>query len=104
MTDLVSRYTDYELISRHWDAVLPGAVHTVEYERLVATPEEAIRELLSHCGLPSAESCLNTSANPRPVSTASSAQVRQGIRTDSIDQWRRHEKHLQPLMQLIHPE
>jgi len=104
MTDLVSRYTDYELISRHWDAVLPGAVHTIEYERLVAAPEETIRELLDHCGLPWAESCLNTSANPRPVSTASSAQVRQGIRTDSIDQWRRHEKHLQPLMQLIHPE
>jgi hypothetical protein len=104
MEDLVSRYTDYELISRHWDAVLPGSVLTVEYERLVAAPREAIRELLDHCGLPWAESCLRISDNPRPVSTASSAQVREGIRTDSIDQWRRFEEHLQPLMQLVQPQ
>lgn len=104
MEDLVSRYTDYALISAHWDAVMPGVVHTVEYERLVSAPEDAIRELLDHCGLPWADACLRTGDNPRPVSTASSAQVRQGIRADSIDHWRRYERHLQPLMQLIHPE
>ncbi len=104
MEDLVSRYTDYELISRHWDEVMPGSVHTVEYERLVAAPEEVTRELLEYCGLGWAESCLHISDNPRPVSTASSAQVRQGIRADSVDQWRRYEKHLQPLMQLIQPQ
>ncbi|MBL8201326.1 MAG: sulfotransferase [Chromatiales bacterium] len=104
LEDLVSRYTDYALISAHWDAVMPGVVHTVEYERLVSAPEDAIREILDHCGLPWAESCLRIGDNPRPVSTASSAQVRQGIRADSIDHWRRYEKYLQPLMRLIHPE
>jgi len=103
LEDLASRYTDYALISAHWDAALPGVVHTVEYERLVSAPEGAIRELLDHCGLPWADSCLRIGDNKRPVSTASSAQVRQAIRADSIDQWRRHEKHLKPLMQLIHP-
>lgn len=101
LEDLVSRYTDYELISSHWDTALPGRVHTIEYERLVAAPEPEIRELLARCGLPWADSCLRITDNPRPVSTASSAQVRQGIHADSVDSWRRYEKHLQPLMQLI---
>lgn len=101
MEDLVSRYTDYDLISQHWDAVLPGRVHTVEYEKLVTSPELEIARLLEHCGLPWADACLRTSENRRPVSTASSAQVRQGIHTDAIGSWRRYEKHLQPLMRLV---
>ena len=100
MEDLVSRYTDYDLISRHWDAVLPGQIHTVRYEQLVTSPDQETARLLEFCGLPWADACLRISDNRRPVSTASSAQVRQGIHADSIDSWRRYEKHLQPLMQL----
>jgi hypothetical protein len=100
MEDLVSRYTDYDMISRHWDAVLPGQIHTVRYEQLVTSPEQETARLLEYCGLPWADACLRIGDNRRPVSTASSTQVRQGIHADSIDSWRRYEKHLQPLMEL----
>jgi tRNA(Ile)-lysidine synthase TilS/MesJ len=60
----------------HFDAVLPGRVHRVIYEAMIADPEREIRALLDYCGLPFEESCLNFHENDRAVRTASSEQVR----------------------------
>jgi len=100
LEDLASRYTDYQLITRHWETVLPGRVHTLQYERLVEAPEETVRALLEFCDLPWSEGCLRTSENRRAVSTASSVQARQGINADSVDRWRRYEQYLEPLLHL----
>ena len=36
----------------HFDAVLPGRVHRVLYEDMVANTESEVRRLLDYCGLP----------------------------------------------------
>jgi tetratricopeptide (TPR) repeat protein len=100
MADLVSRYGDYRLISRHWEAALPGRINTLEYEQLVGAPEETARALLAACGLPWDDACLTPAANRGAVNTASSVQVRQGIGTGSVDRWRRYAPYLQPLLAL----
>src|SRR5690606_12790009 len=51
-------YSDYVKLMDHWDAVLPGRVHRVQYERMVEDTEAEIRRLLDYCGLPFEESCL----------------------------------------------
>ena len=73
----------------HFDAVLPGRVHRVYYEQMVADPEREVRRLLDYCGLPFEETCLRFYENDRAVRTASSEQVRQPIFQDSVEQWRR---------------
>src|SRR5262249_20595062 len=45
-------YADYVELMAHIDAVLPGRVHRVIYERMVADPEAEVRALLDACGLP----------------------------------------------------
>ena len=87
----------------HFDSVLPGRVHRVNYERLVEYPENGIRQLLDYCGLPSEESCLRFYENARPVRTASSEQVRQPIFTDSLEHWRHYEMWLEPLKTALAP-
>jgi len=75
----------------HVDAVLPGRVHRVYYEQLVADPEAEVRRLLEHCNLPFEAGCLRFYENRRAVSTISSEQVRRPINADAVEQWRHFE-------------
>lgn len=97
LTDLGRYYADYVELMRHWDAVLPLAVHRVIYEDLVADTEGEVRRLLAHCGLPFEAACLDFHRNDRAVRTVSSEQVRRPIFREGLDQWRRFEPWLDPL-------
>ena len=90
-------YRDYVDLMEHMDAVLPGRVHRVHYEHLVADPEREVRRLLEYCGLPFEAGCLRFYDNRRVVQTVSSEQVRRPIYADSVDQWRHYEPWLGPL-------
>ena len=87
----------------HFDRVLPGRVHRVIYESMVADTEAEVRRLLAYCGLPFEDACLRFYENQRAVRTASSEQVRTPIFRDSIDQWRHYEPWLGPLRQALGP-
>lgn len=92
-----SYYRDYAQLMDHVDTVLPGRVHRVHYEHLVADPEREVRRLLEYCKLPFEPECLRFYENRRTVQTISSEQVRLPIYSDSVDQWRQFEPWLGPL-------
>lgn len=91
MQDLGSYYRDYVRAMGHFDETLPGIVHRVQHESLVADPEREIRALLEYLDLPFEEACLRPHENARPVRTASSEQVRKPINRDAFDLWRNYE-------------
>ncbi len=88
LTDIGRYYVDYVAYMAHLDAVLPGRVHRVRHEDMVADSDATIRALLSALNLPFEESCLRFWENDRAVRTASSEQVRRPIFADGTDQWR----------------
>ena len=90
-------YRIYVELMAHFDAVAPGRVHRVFYERLVADTETEIRALLDHCGLPFEEACLRFHETKRAVLTPSSEQVRRPIYTEAAELWREFEPWLGPL-------
>jgi tetratricopeptide (TPR) repeat protein len=90
-------YRDYARLMEHFDSVLPGRVHRVYYEQLIADPETEIRRLLDYCRLPFESDCLRFYDNRRVVQTISSEQVRVPIYSDAVDQWRHYEPWLGPL-------
>src|SRR5205823_5101514 len=45
-------YRDYVALMAHFDRVLPGRVHRVIYEKMVANPDEEIRKIFDHLELP----------------------------------------------------
>ena len=94
-------YVDYVTIMDHFDAVLPGAVHRVHYEAMVANPEVEIRRLLDYCELTFEPACLHFHENTRAVRTASSEQVRQPIFTEGLDRWKRYDPWLGPLRDVV---
>lgn len=101
--DLARYYRDYVALMAHMDRVLPGRVHRVIYERMVADTEGEVRRLLDYCGLPFEEACLRFYDNDRAVRTASSEQVRQPIFSDAIEHWRRYEPWLGDLKKELGP-
>jgi predicted Zn-dependent protease len=101
LADLGRYYADYVALMAHMDAVLPGRIHRVRYEDMVAEPEVQVRRLLAYCGLDFEERCLFFYQNDRAVRTASSEQVRRPIFKDGVDQWRNFEPWLAPLKEAL---
>jgi hypothetical protein len=97
LTELGRYYRDYLALTAHFDAVLPGRVHRVDYETLVAEPEREIRRLLAYCGLTFEPECLRFHEARRTVWTPSADQVRRPLSRDRLDHWRRFEPWLGPL-------
>jgi len=103
LVDLGRYYADYVDLMAHFDAVLPGRVHRVIYERLVVDTEAEVRRLLAYLGLEFDPACLRFFENGRAVATPSSEQVRQPIFTDALDHWRGFEPWLDPLKAALGP-
>jgi len=101
LSDLGMLYRDYVGLMAHFDRALPGRVHRVIYENLVANPEGEIRRLLAHLELPFEPSCLEFYKNRRAVSTISSEQVRSPIYADALEHWRMYEPWLGPLKTVL---
>jgi tetratricopeptide (TPR) repeat protein len=97
LDDLGRYYRSYVQLMAHYDAVLPGRVHRVIYERMIEDTEGEVRRLLEHCGLPFDERCLRFYENERAVRTASSEQVRRPIYREGVDHWQHYEPWLGPL-------
>jgi predicted Zn-dependent protease len=103
LVDVGRYYRDYVELMAHMDRVLPGRVHRVIYEQMVADTEGEVRRLLDYCGLPFEDACLRFYENSRAVRTASSQQVRQPIYRDAVDQWRHYDDWLGPLRTALGP-
>src|SRR3954454_19052611 len=98
-----SYYADYVRFMAHVDAVLPGRVHRVIYERMVDDTEGEIRRLLDYCGLAFEPGCLEFYNTDRAVRTPSSEQVRRPIYRDATEEWRAYDANLGPLKESLGP-
>jgi len=90
-------YVAYRRLMDHWQDTLPGAMHCVSYEALVADQMGETRKLLEYCGLEWEDACGEFHRNSTPTTTASAVQVRQPLYQTSVAQWRHYEAQLEPL-------
>ena len=103
LDDIGRYYRAYVQLMAHFDAVLPGVVHRVIYEDLVADTETQVRRLLAYLGLPFEDATLRFWETERVVKTVSSEQVRRPIFKDGVEQWRNYEPWLGPLKAALGP-
>jgi hypothetical protein len=88
LEDLGRYYRSYVRLMAHIDAVQPGLVHRVIYERMVSDTEAEVRALLAACGLDFDPACLAFYETERAVRTPSSEQVRQPIFREGTEAWK----------------
>jgi tetratricopeptide (TPR) repeat protein len=79
-------YLAYRKLMEHWHTRLPGAIHNLSYEELIADPVGATRRLLDFCRLEHEDACL-----------ASAAQIHQTSAEASLSQWRHYGEQLAKL-------
>jgi hypothetical protein len=101
LEDVGRYYADYARLMGHVDAVLPGRVHRVIYERMVEDTETEVRNLLDYCGLDFEPQTLEFYKTERAVRTASSEQVRQPIYRQATEEWQPYERYLAPLKAVL---
>jgi hypothetical protein len=99
--DIARYYRSYLELMKHWHAVLPGRVLTVQYEDVVENLEGNVRRILDYCGLPFEPACLAFHETRRSVRSASSEQVRQPLSRAGLHQWRNYEPWLGPLKEAL---
>ena len=85
----------------HWHNILPGKIYSLAYEDLVENTESETRNLLSFCGLPWSDACLNFHENTQASTTASASQIRMPIYGSSVEKWRHYEEQLSPLIKIL---
>lgn len=103
LDDLGRYYRDYVELMAHFDHALPGRVHRVFYENLIAEPETEVRRLLDHLHLPFEEQCLRFHQTVRAVSTVSAEQVRTPLYRHALEHWKHYEPWLGPLKAALGP-
>ena len=101
LRELGQYYLDYRHLMDHWEALFPDGIFELRYEELVRDPERASRELIDYLDLPWDERCLEFYKNTRAIMSPSNIQVRHPVYKVAVDRWKRYEKHLEPLIEVV---
>jgi Flp pilus assembly protein TadD len=95
--DFGAYWREYLRLMDHWRRALPLPILDLDYETVVAHPNEEIRRIIEFAGLPWDERCLRFHDSRSIVRTASVNQIRRPIYAASVGRWRNYAKHLAPL-------
>ncbi len=104
LEELGRYYLAYERLMAFWQGRLPERIHELDYAQLVSAPQTAVGPVLEALGLEWDDACLRFHENSAVVMTASVVQVRRPLYRSSIGRWRRYERQLAPLIELLGQE
>ena len=98
---LADNYVQYNHYMEHWRKQFPESIYSIRYEDLVENQEQELKRLIQFCGLEWESACMSHDQNSGLIKTASDAQVRKPLNAQSINGWRRVEKHLAPAITVL---
>ena len=101
LEDCGRRFLHVDRLATHWLSVLPIEMLVIDYEELVEDLEGQGRRLIEFLGLDWEPAYLEFHKTQRPVFSGSYWQVRQPLYSSSVGRWRKYEKHLGPLLEVL---
>ncbi|WP_051985987.1 tetratricopeptide repeat-containing sulfotransferase family protein [Pseudidiomarina salinarum] len=95
----ISQYYDASArLMDHWSEQWPERICTIDYEELVANPEQESRRAFAHCGLNWSPEVLDFhKANKAASTTGSASQIRQPLHSRSVGLAEHYLEHLKEL-------
>lgn len=99
--EMARHHARYFSLMDTWRARFGDRFFDISYEETAADLEPNARALIKFLGLPWQDACLEFHKQSGAVTTASSVQVREAAHTRSVDRWRRYEKQLAPMRQML---
>lgn len=88
LDDLAQFYIDAQDLVKHWTKILGNRLIVVSYEDVVVNTEATIKSLFSKLEIEYDDNCLNFHKYDSVSTSASKAQIRQPIHTNSVGKWR----------------
>ena len=82
---------------KFWKKNIPGFIYDINYENLIADPQNQIKDMLSFCNLKWEQNCIEFHKNKRAIKTVSSSQARSKIYSSSINSYKNYQKFLAKL-------
>lgn len=101
LEEMARHHVRYHRLMEHWREVFPGRFLDVKYEDVVVDLETNARRLIDHLEIPWEDACLDFHTQNQAVSTASAVQVREKAHTRSVDRWRKYERQLEPVLEIL---
>lgn len=107
--DLRTAAEYYDLGFGHWTnatSIMPVRVHAIRYEDVVDDAEGQLRGLLAYLGLDWNDKVLDHVGTARSrglITTASYAQVTEGMYRRASGRWQRYRHHLEPVLPVLAP-
>jgi len=98
---LAQLYHCYRDVMEHWDKVLPGRVTHIRYEDMVTDFPNVAPKIIEAAGVPWDPTVLDFHKKKHAVNTLSTTQVRKGVYSHHFKGWKRYEKYLEPLLDLV---
>ncbi|AZR36671.1 tetratricopeptide repeat-containing sulfotransferase family protein [Xanthomonas vasicola] len=98
---LARHYQAYHGLMAQWRAALPGRVIDVDYAQMVRDPSTVLQQLMARCGLDIEPGQIDITRNAAASATLSSVQVREGVHSRNVEEWRRYASQLEPLRQAL---
>ncbi len=90
-------FRDYQRAMQAWHTLPEVDMMDLQYEDLVADPEQQSKRITEFLGVQWTPDILNYHQSSRTVSTASRDQVRQPMYTSSVQKYKKYEHHLDEL-------
>ena len=101
LVDTARFFVEFDRLMEFWRAKFSERFHQLHYEALVADPESSTRKVLDYLDLEWEPECLEFYKHKGAVATASASQVRQPLYNTAIARWKKYEKHLAPVMEVL---
>ena len=99
--EMAAQHRSFTRLVAAFERQFPMQFLPVRYEELVADPERVAARIADACGLAPQAGLADLEANTRPVTTASTSQVRGKVHGGNIGAWRRYAQPLEPLRAML---
>ncbi len=94
-------YLIYNEIMKFWSETYPNSLINIDYDKFVMDYETSSKNIIADIGLNWENEILKFHENDRVVETNSLLQVRSKVYKDSSKNWKKYEKHLSPIMEIL---
>jgi len=99
--DMADHYLGYRAFMNRIKQDLPGRIHECDHSDMIENPDSTTRDLFAFCGLDFKPDYLAIENDQRPVSTASSSQVRSGINREGVGRWLPYSEKLESMREKL---
>lgn len=99
--EMAAHYLGYQVFMKQLHQDMPGRIKDCDHSEMINSPESSSGRLFDYCGLEFSKDYLSIETDRRPISTASSSQVRARINRVGVGRWQAYANQLENMREKL---